>query len=190
LIGFRHWTYRKRAVEALCLRRGDTVLDLGCGTGLNFSLLQEQIGHEGKIIGVDLTDAMLAEANRRVLSHSWSNVELVKSDAALYVFPTSLDGIISAFALTLVPEFDEVVRRGSEALRLGKRFVILDFKMPSSRFMKKAAPALAKLMTGPFGGTIEMATRKPWQSLKKHLAWAECQELFHGGAYIAVGKKG
>jgi ubiquinone/menaquinone biosynthesis C-methylase UbiE len=51
LIGFRHWAYRKHAVEALGLQKGDTVVDLGCGTGLNFSLLQEQIGPQGKIIG-------------------------------------------------------------------------------------------------------------------------------------------
>jgi ubiquinone/menaquinone biosynthesis C-methylase UbiE len=190
LIGFRHRAYRKRAVEALGLQKGDTVVDLGCGTGLNFPLLQEQIGPQGKIIGVDLTDAMLAQAKQRVLAQDWLNVELVKSDAALYVFPVPLDGIISAFALTLVPEFDEVVLRGSEALRRGKRFVILDFKMPSGRFMKSAAPALAKLMTGPFGGTIEMAKRKPWESLKRYLAATECRELFHGGAYIAVGEKG
>jgi demethylmenaquinone methyltransferase/2-methoxy-6-polyprenyl-1,4-benzoquinol methylase len=84
LIGFRHWTYRKCAVEALCLQKGNTVVDLGCGTGLNFTLLQEQIGPEGKIIGVDLTDAMLAEAHQRVLTRGWLNVELVKSDAALF----------------------------------------------------------------------------------------------------------
>jgi ubiquinone/menaquinone biosynthesis C-methylase UbiE len=190
LIGFRHWTYRKRAVDALCLLKGDTVVDLGCGTGLNFSLLQEQIGPKGKIIGVDLTDAMLAEASHRVLAQGWLNVELVKSDAARYEFPDALDGIVSAFALTLVPEFDDVVRRGAEALRFGKRFVVLDFKMPSRGLMKEAAPALAKLMTGPFGGTIEMATRKPWQSLERYLALTEFRDLFHGGAYIAVGEKG
>jgi ubiquinone/menaquinone biosynthesis C-methylase UbiE len=190
LIGFRHWAYRKRAVEALGLQKGDTVVDLGCGTGLNFSLLQEWIGPQGKIIGVDLTDAMLAEAKHRVLAHGWLNVELVKSDAALYVFPVALNGIISAFALTLVPAFDEVVQRGAETLLPGKRFVILDFKMPSGRLMRKAAPALAKMMTGPFGGTLEMATRKPWQSLKRYLTLTKFQDLFHGGAYIAVGEKG
>ena len=137
-----------------------------------------------------MTDAMLAEANRRVLAQGWLNVELVKSDAARYEFPAALDGIVSAFALTLVPEFDEVVRRGAEALRFGKRFVVLDFKMPSRGFMKEVAPALAKLMTGAFGGTIEMATRKPWQSLQRCLALAEFRDLFHGGAYIAVGEKG
>lgn len=33
LIGFREWAYRKKAVAALCLMRGDTVVEIGCGTG-------------------------------------------------------------------------------------------------------------------------------------------------------------
>ena len=140
-----------------------------------FSLLQEKVGLRGRIIGVDLTDAMLDEANARVTAHNWSNVELVRSNAASYVFPSCVDGILSTFALTLVPEFDQVIRNGASALLPGKRFVILDFKRPSGWFMEKVAPLLAKLLTGPFGGTIEMASRKPWQSLEKHLALVQFQ---------------
>jgi ubiquinone/menaquinone biosynthesis C-methylase UbiE len=187
--GFRHWSYRKRAIHSLALNQGDTVVDLGCGTGLNFSLLQEHVGPRGKIIGVDLTDAMLNEATARVAAHGWSNVELVKSDAATYVFPPSVDGILSTFALTLVPEFDQVVRNGALALPPGKRFVILDFKRPSGWFMDKAAPLLAKLLTGPFGGTIEVASRKPWQSLDKYLNRVEFTNLYFGGAYIVASEK-
>lgn len=43
LIGFRQQAYREKAVQALHLRPGDTVVDVGCGTGLNFSLLQSAI---------------------------------------------------------------------------------------------------------------------------------------------------
>jgi ubiquinone/menaquinone biosynthesis C-methylase UbiE len=151
LAGFHHWAYRKRAVESLALCQGDTVVDLGCGTGLNFSLLQARVGQSGKIIGVDLTDAMLDQAAERVAANGWSNVELVKSDAAKYAFPSGLEGILSTFALTLVPDFDEVVRNGALALAQGKRFVVLDFKRPSGWLMNRAAPLLAKLLTGPFG---------------------------------------
>lgn len=97
LAGFRHWSYRKRGIESLALKEGDTVVDLGCGTGLNFSLLQKKVGLRGRIIGVDLTDAMLDEANARVTAHNWSNVELVRSNAASYVFPSCVDGILSTF---------------------------------------------------------------------------------------------
>jgi ubiquinone/menaquinone biosynthesis C-methylase UbiE len=187
--GFRHWSYRKRAIQSLALNHGDTVVDLGCGTGLNFSLLQEQVGPRGRIIGVDLTDAMLDQANARIAAHDWSNVELVKSDAATYVFPRNVDGILSTFALTLVPEFDEVIRNGVSALLPGKRFVILDFKRPFGWFLDRAAPPLAKLLTGPFGGTIEMASRKPFQSLDKYLNRVEFTNLYFGGAYIAAGER-
>jgi ubiquinone/menaquinone biosynthesis C-methylase UbiE len=189
LAGFRHWAYRKRAIQSLALNQGDTVVDLGCGTGLNFSLLQERVGPRGRIIGVDLTDAMLVEAEARIAAHGWSNVELVKSDVAVYAFPSASDGILSTFALTLVPEFDVVVRHGASALLPEKRFVILDFKRPSGWFMNKAAPALARLLTGPFGGAIEMASRKPWQSLEKHLTLIQFTDLYLGGAYIAAGEK-
>lgn len=189
LSGFRHWTYRKRAIQSLVLNHGETVVDLGCGTGLNFSLLQEQVGSRGKIIGVDLTDAMLDEASSRIDAHGWLNVELVKSDVAVYVFPVTVEGILSTFALTLVPEFDDVIRRGSLSLQPGKRFVILDFKRPLGWFMNKTAPLLARLLTGPFGGTIEMSSRKPWQSLEKHLAKIQLTDLYLGGAYVAVGEK-
>jgi demethylmenaquinone methyltransferase/2-methoxy-6-polyprenyl-1,4-benzoquinol methylase len=189
LAGFHHWSYRKRAVEFLALCQGDTVVDIGCGTGLNFSLLQERVGPSGKIIGVDLTDAMLDQAAERVAANNWSNVELVKSDAANYDFPSGLDGVLSTFALTLVPEFDDVIRNGSSMLAPGKRFVVLDFKRPSGWLMNKAAPLLAKLLTGPFGGTFEMASRRPWLSLENYLALIQFTSLYMGGAYIATGKK-
>ena len=187
--GFRHWAYRKRAIQSLALNPSDTVVDLGCGTGLNFSLLQEQVGPRGRIIGVDITDAMLDEAHARITAHGWSNVELVKSSAAVYVFPPAVDGILSTFALTLVPEFDEVIRNGALALRPGKRFVVLDFKRPSGWFMNKAAPLLAMLLTGPFGGTLSMASRKPWLSLERYLALVRFTDLYLGGAYIAAAEK-
>ena len=189
VVGFRHWAYRKLAIKALALEQGDTVVELGCGTGLNFSLLLERVGPGGKIVGVDLTDAMLDGARVRIAANGWSNIELVKSDAADYLFPAAVEGILSTFALTLVPEFDEVIRKGAAALSLGKRLVILDFKRPSGWLMNKAAPVLAALLTGPFGGTIEMASRKPWLSLRKYLSPIRFTNVYLGGAYVAVGEK-
>jgi hypothetical protein len=55
--------------------------------------------------------------------------------------------------------------------------------------MNKVAPLLARLLTGPFGGTIEMASRKPWESLGKHLTLVQFRNLYLGGAYIAAGEK-
>lgn len=186
---FRHWAYRKRAIQWLALKQGDTVVELGCGTGLNVSLLQKQIGPRGRIIGVDLTDDVLDGANARIAAKGWSNVKLGKNDAAVYVFSSTVDRSLSTFALTLVLEFDEVVRRRVMALLPGERFVMLDFKKPSGWFMDKAAPVLAALLTGPFGGTIEMASRKPWLSLGNYLSLIQFTNVYLSGVYIAVGEK-
>ena len=76
LLGFRMGFYRQRAIESLHLKAGDTVVDIVCGTGANFSLLEE---------------------------NQWRNVELVRSDAAAYQFPDKVDGVISTFAIIYVP---------------------------------------------------------------------------------------
>ncbi len=187
LIGVREWAYRKKAVEALALKPGMTVVEIGCGTGLNFPLVQEKIGPKGKLIGVDLTDAMLAQAQKRVERHGWSNVELVQSDAALYEFPPDIDGIYSTFALTLVKEFDQVIKRGATALNVGGRWVVADFKMPSN-WLAKLAP-LFVLLTRPFGVTMDLAERHPWESLEEHLQNLSMQELYGGMVYVARGEK-
>ena len=64
--GYPQRAQRLRAVRALGLRPGDSVVDIACGTGLNFSLIEQAIGPEGRIVGVDLTDAMLAQARHRI----------------------------------------------------------------------------------------------------------------------------
>src|SRR3954468_21736272 len=82
--------YRRRAVQALRLRPGDSVVEIACGTGFNFPLIEQAIGPAGRIVGVDLTDAMLAQAQRRVESSGWGNVTLVHADAAEFEFPAGV----------------------------------------------------------------------------------------------------
>jgi protein-L-isoaspartate O-methyltransferase len=53
-------------VQALGLRAGSSVVDIACGTGLNFALIEKVIGPGGRIVGVDLTHAMLARAKDRI----------------------------------------------------------------------------------------------------------------------------
>lgn len=185
LIGFREWAYRKGAASALRLKRGDTVVEIGCGTGLNFGLLEEAVGPEGKVIGVDITGAMLSRAGERKRRNAWRNIELVRCDASEYVFPESVDGILSTFALTLVPEYDEVIRRGAGALSAGGRFVVADLKLPGSR-IACMTPVLLPLLR-PFGVTLDLASRHPWESLERHMGSVTTDEVFFGFAYIAQG---
>lgn len=72
---------RRIGIRQLWLRPGATVVDIGCGTGLNFALLEEAIGPTGRIVAVDLSDDMLAAARRRTQKYGWDNVELLQVDA-------------------------------------------------------------------------------------------------------------
>ena len=74
LLGYWERTYRQKTIDTLRLKPGDILVEIACGTGLNFSLYQKAIGPQGKIIGVDLTDAMLAQAQQRIDENDWQNV--------------------------------------------------------------------------------------------------------------------
>ncbi|TFG66354.1 MAG: methyltransferase domain-containing protein [Gemmatimonadales bacterium] len=186
LIGFREHRVRRKAVNGLRLKPGDTVVEIGCGTGLNFALLHNQVGQDGRIIGVDMTPAMLAQARERAARHGWSNIDLVTCDAAEFEFP-EVDGILSTFALTLVPEFDEVIRRGASRLSPGGRWAIADFRMPSGRTARLAPLLLPP--TKPFGVSLDLAERHPWESLHRHLGNLEIESIYCGFVYVAVATK-
>ena len=102
--GYPQRSQRLRTVQALSLRPGATVIDIACGTGLNFPIIEKIIGPGGQIIGVDLTDAMLDRARDRVKAHGWSNVSLVQSDAAEYVFPLTVDAPSASSRSSDVPK--------------------------------------------------------------------------------------
>jgi ubiquinone/menaquinone biosynthesis C-methylase UbiE len=187
--GYPQRTQRLRAVRALGLRMGDTVIDMACGTGLNFPLLQQAVGPAGRIVGVDLTDAMLARAQDRIKANGWSNVSLVQADAAGFEFPARVDAILSTYALTQVPECAEVIAHGAAALAAGGRWAVLDLKVPGH------TPGwLAQLGTAtvrPFASIDQWMTRRPWEAIRaamqEQLADFSWAELAFGTAFLAAG---
>lgn len=182
--GFGYDRLRRLAVERLALQPGDTVVEIGCGTGVNFPLLQDRIGPEGRIIGVDLTQAMLDEARRRTDAAGWRNVELVQSAAGGYRFPEGgVDGVLTTFALTLEPDYDAVVAAISGALKPGRRFAIADLKLARG-WTLMFLPFLL-LVARPFAVSLKLARRHPWESMQRHMAGFEMTERFGGYLYVA-----
>src|SRR6201999_3762750 len=162
--GYPQRTQRLRAVQALALRPCGTVIDLACGTGLNFPLLQQAVGPGGRIVGVDLTDAMLARAQDRIKANGWSNVSPGQADAAGFDFPAEADAILSTYALTQVPECAQVIAHGTAALAAGGRWAVLDLKVPG-----QTPGWLAQLGTAtvrPFASIDEWMTRRPWEAIR------------------------
>jgi ubiquinone/menaquinone biosynthesis C-methylase UbiE len=187
--GYPQQTQRRRAISALRLRPGDTVVDLACGTGQNFPLIERAIGPDGRIIGVDLTDAMLAQAEHRMEHSGWSNVSLVQADAADYSFPAGIDAILSTYALSHLPECGDVIARGAEALARDGRCVVLDLKAPDNtpRMLARLGTALGR----PFGSIDEWLARRPWEgvraSMQDALGDLYWSELCFGTAFLAAG---
>jgi demethylmenaquinone methyltransferase/2-methoxy-6-polyprenyl-1,4-benzoquinol methylase len=184
--------HRRRAVQALRLRPGDSVVEIACGTGLNFPSIEQQIGPEGRIVGVDLTDAMLAQAQHRIETNGWSNVSLVQADAAEFEFPTGVDAILATYAHALLPESGQVIAHGAAALSAGGRWVVLDLKVPDN--MPRWLAQLAIATVGRSASLDEWIVRRPWEAIhvamQNTLADLSWTELFFGIAYLAVGTRG
>ena len=182
---------RIRAVKALGLRAGDRVIDVACGTGLNFPLIEEVIGRDGRIVGVDLTDAMLARAQDRIAKNGWSNISLVQADAAGFDFPTQVDAILSTYALSQVPECGEVIAHGAAALSGGGRWVVLDLKVPDHTPGRLAQ--LGTAMVRPFASIDEWVMRRPWEmiraAMQKELVDLAWTEMVFGTAFLAAGSR-
>jgi ubiquinone/menaquinone biosynthesis C-methylase UbiE len=187
--GYPQRAQRLRAVRALRLRPGDTVIDIACGTGLNFSLIEEAIGPEGRIVGVDLTDAMLARAKDRIAKMGRRNISLEQADAAEFEFPTEVDAILSTYALSQVPDCAVVIAHGATALAKGGRWAVLDLKVPGNtpRWLAQLGTAVVR----PFASIDEWIVRRPWEAIRaamqEELVDLSWNELFFGTAFLGAG---
>jgi ubiquinone/menaquinone biosynthesis C-methylase UbiE len=115
--------HRSAAAGALLLRPRDRVLDVGCGTGLNFRHVRRFVGPAGRIVGVDYSDAMLRRAARR----RGSGTMLIRAEASRLRLASRFDGVLFAYSLTMIPDWRGALARACEHLVDGGRLVILDF---------------------------------------------------------------
>lgn len=177
--------FHRRAVEALALRPGETVVDLGCGTGANLAPLARAVGPTGRVVGVDLSSGMLARARDRVERHGWTNVELVQSDVRTFAFPESVHGVVSTYALEMVPEHDAVVGRALSALAPGRRIAVGGLRRPEG--WPEWLIRLGELLNRPFGVSRAYEDVRPWHALRKRTEGFHYEESFFGAVYLAVG---
>ena len=73
--------YRRAVVEALPLRSGHLVLDVGCGTGLCCGLLRDKVGPGGGVVGIEESPEMVAVAREHIACEGWDNVTVVQAPA-------------------------------------------------------------------------------------------------------------
>jgi ubiquinone/menaquinone biosynthesis C-methylase UbiE len=154
--------FRRKTVKRLGLKRGETVLEVGCGTGRNLALLREAVGDDGQVIGVDASSGMLAQAQQLATRQGWKNVRLLHQDAAELTLEDQFDAVFFSLSYSVLPDRATVLQKAWQALRPGGRLVIMDAGLPASPLGRVLGPigeAIATVFPGdPYS--------QPWEDLK------------------------
>jgi SAM-dependent methyltransferase len=175
--------YRQMIVDELPLRRGDTVIDAGCGTGLCFELLQERIGPDGVLVGVDAAPDMLSLAAERAAEAGWSNVVLICAPLEEAELPRADHALFCAVhdILQSAPALDNVLGRlsadASVAAGGGKWGPVWAIGLNASVL------ALHAPYVRDFTGFD-----RPWTRLAERLIGFAVREVAMGAGFVASGK--
>jgi trans-aconitate methyltransferase len=176
--------YRRAIVDALPVRRGQVVLDVGCGTGLCCGLLREKVGSEGGVVGIEESPEMAAVAREQIAEEGWGNVTVVQSPAEEAEIEVAADAALFC-AVHDILQSPEALRNVMSSLRPGA--------WVAAGGGKWAAPAMvavnmqARMLHAPYVGSFEGFDR-PWHHLERLVEDVDVREIALGSGYILTGK--
>lgn len=177
---------RLRGIAALHLSPGARVLDVGCGTGLNLAPVLSRIGPAGRVLGVDRSDAMLAQARALVVRRSWVNVDLRAGDAGrlarIVGDAAGFDAAIFTYSLSIIDEWKDAFDQAIGLLRPGGRIAVVDMAIPVGRW--RVLWPLARLAC--FTGGAD-PYRAPWNRLLTATEQTTHEVIKGGHIHIATG---
>ena len=167
-------------------RPGETVLDLGSGAGIDAFLAARAVGPSGRVIGVDMTPAMLDRARANAAREGFRNVEFRLGEIEhLPVADGTLDLIISNCVVNLSPEKAQVFREAYRALRPGGRMLVSDL------VLLEALPEPVRASVEAYVGCVAGASlREEYLGLIRAAGFTDVtvvRESRYGGDFAAPG---
>ena len=175
--------YRRTLVEALPVRRGQVVLDVGCGTGLCCGLLREKVGPRGGVVGIEESPEMAAVARERIAREGWRNVTVVQSGAEDAQIPVTADAALFC-AVHDILQSPGALRNVLGHLRPGARVAAGGGKWAAPWLV--AVNMLARILHAPYVRSFDGFGR-PWNHLEQLIEDVHVRELAFGTGYVMTG---
>ena len=174
---------RRRAFRQFPLKTGDTVVDVGCGTGLSFAHIEGVVGASGRLVGIEPSAQMLTLARARVTGEGWSNVTLIYASADDAVIPEGVDAIV-IFRVHEVMRSPAALRNVFRSARTGAHVLAVGVKWaPWWMFPLN----LAILMLTRSVTTTRQGFRRPWDLMMEFVPDLQVTSVALGGHYFAFG---
>jgi ubiquinone/menaquinone biosynthesis C-methylase UbiE len=181
---FQH--FRQEIVEALPLRPGDVVLDVGCGTGLCFAPLLDKIGPTGRVIGIDAAQEMVTVARDRIERHGWHNVEVHRAAATEVRLDEPADAALFC-AVHDVLQSEAALRTALAQVRPGGWVVAGGGKWADPWLV--ALNLQVRALHAPYVTDFEGFDR-PWRHLERLIHDLHVDDLAFGTGFVAAGRTG
>ena len=133
---------RIEAIQKMKIHPGDSVLEVGVGTGINLSMYPSSCA----ITGIDLSAPMLDKAHDRILNKGLRNCRVMEMDAAKMTFPDeSFDIVYAPYLISVVPDPVQVAQEMRRVCRRGGRIVILNHFKSENPIMSRIETAISPL---------------------------------------------
>ena len=176
---------RREAVDQLRLEAGDVVLDIACGTGLNFPFIEAAIGSEGLLIGLDFSSGMLAKARRKAERREWTNVRLIQADARSiseellrdHAGVNRIDRALCALGFSVVPDWEVVFERSWALVRPSGRYAVMDWHVKRRNLFSWFLNSISQ-------GDV---SRRIWAPLERNAEDYSYSTFMRGMVFVAAG---